>query len=172
MLPRVRFSVSLPRADRVHHVTQGNVRVVLSRLPLELWRRLRAVHFNDRSRGARLFGYVNRGRREIALCALPPRMALTGVLRMGQTPQEFGAEPHRKWPALAIRRFVLYHVFLHELGHLQTVEGRARSERLSFAREKLAEEFAIAWRARLWSEPFAHLDPVHNPPAAGELRAE
>jgi len=169
-MPReVKFSVSTPRADRVHHVNEADVRIVLSRLPVELWRRLRAVHFNDQSRGGRVFGYVNRGRREIALCALPPRMSLTRSLAKGWTPEQFGATPGRKWPALAIRRFLLYDVFLHELGHLQMVNGRAQRNRLRFAREKLAHDFATEWCSRLWSERFDHPDPVHNPPKPEEL---
>ena len=39
------------RADRVHHVTEEDVRVVVSRLPEELYGRLREVHFSDRSWG-------------------------------------------------------------------------------------------------------------------------
>jgi hypothetical protein len=70
-----------------------------------------------------------------------------------------------------MRRFVLYDVFLHELGHLQLVDQGARSERLKFARERLAHEFAADWRHRLWSEAFDHADPVHNPPSAEELAA-
>jgi hypothetical protein len=166
MTPKIRFSVSAPGADRVHHVNEQDVRVVLSRLPVELWRRLRAVHFNDRCRGARRFGYVNRGRREIALCALPPRMSLTRALAPGWTPEQFGARRGRKWPALAVRRFLLYDVSLHELGHLQLVDGKAHSDRLKYAREKLAHDFAAEWANRLWSELFPHRDPVHNPPGA------
>jgi hypothetical protein len=90
---------------------------------------------------------------------------------MGDIPEQFGAMPGRKWPTLAIRRFMLYNVFLHELGHLQLVNGEARSDRLKFAREKLAQEFAIEWRGRLWSEPFEHQDPVHNAPSIVELKA-
>jgi len=70
-ISRIRFSICSAGADRVHYVTEENIRVVLSRLPSELWHRLRAVHFNDRSRGARVLGYVNEGLREIAVCALP-----------------------------------------------------------------------------------------------------
>jgi hypothetical protein len=167
----VKFTVSAPGADRVHHIHEGDVRIVLSRLPVELWRRLRAVHFNDQSRGARVFGYVNRGRREIALCALPPRMSFSRSLVNGLTPERFGARRGGKWPALAIRRFLLYDVFLHELGHLQRVDEKARSARLKFAREKLAHDFAAEWCGRLWAEPFDHPDPVHNPPSPQELEA-
>jgi hypothetical protein len=148
-------------------VTEQDVRVVLSRLPGALYQRLRAVHFNDRAL-ARTFGYVSRGSREIALCALPPRMSLRRALIRGQTPEQFGAKPGEKWPPLAMRRFLLYDVFLHELGHPQMVDG-ARTTRLKFAREKLAHEFATEWRNRLWSERFDHADPVHNPPTRQEL---
>jgi hypothetical protein len=168
-LSQVKFSVSAVGADRIHHVNEEDVRVVLSRLPLELWYRLRAVHFNDRSRGARVLGYVNYGRREIALCALPPRVSFWRALERGERPGQFGAQRGRQWPSLAIRRFILYDVFLHELGHLQLVNGNARSERLRFAREKLAQAFAVQWRKRLWSAPFPNPDPVHNPPRLGEL---
>jgi hypothetical protein len=96
-------------------------------------------------------------------------MGLTKDLRMGQAPEKFGARRGQKWSALAIRRFLLYEVFLHELGHLQPVDLRARSDRLKFARETKAEEFAVEWCARLWSVPYDHPDPAHNPPTAEEL---
>jgi hypothetical protein len=165
----LKFSYAPPGSDRIYHVNARDVCVVLRRLPEELWSRLRAVHFNDRSRGARRLGYVNRARREIALCALPPRMSLTRFLVKGQTPERFGAVRNKQWPSLAIRRFLLYDVFLHELGHLQLISEKRRSQRLRFADEKLAEEFAMKWYKRLWSEPFAHPDPVHNPPTQQEL---
>lgn len=169
MSSQVRFSLSKPGADRLHYVTAEDIGIVLSRLPIEVRQRLRAVHFNDRSRGARVLGYVNRGRREIALCALPPRMSLRQTLVKGQTPEQFGAKADQKWPRLAVRRFILYDVFLHELGHLQPINENTRSVRLRFAREKLAQAFAMEWCNRLWSEPFHHPDPVHNPPAPEEF---
>src|SRR5262249_29248872 len=146
-----------------------DVRILLDRLPTEVWGRLRAVHFNDRSRGARCLGYVNRGRREIALCALPPRMSLTRFLGRGQSPEQFGAKRGRQWPALAIRRRLLYGTFLHELGHLQIIDDKATTVWRKFAMETKAQEFAMNWCQRLWSRPFDHPDPVHNPPTALEL---
>jgi hypothetical protein len=169
MSPQVRFSSSIPGADRIHYVNEEDVRIVLSRLPGDIWSCLRTVHFNDRSRGARVLGYVNRGRRDIALCALPPRVSLARVLVRGQTAEQFGARRGHKWPALAVRRFMLYDVFLHELGHLQLVDEDARSVRLKFAHEKLAQSFAVQWCNRLWSTPFAHPDPVHNRPTQEEF---
>ncbi len=169
MPPQVRFSVAKPGADRIYHVNEADVRVVLSRLPIELWGRLRAVHFNDQARGNRTLGYVNQGRRDIALCALPPRVSLRQTLRNGQTPRMFGATSGEKWPVLAVRRFILYDVFLHELGHLQLINERSSSARLKYAHEKMAQEFAMEWCEKLWSNPFEHPDPVHNPPSQAEL---
>ena len=170
MASDVKFSVSRPKADRVYHVNADDVRVVLNRLPPEVRQRLRAVHFNDRSWAARTLGYVNRGRREIGLCALPPRMSLARFLfRDESSPQEFGAARGKQWPALAIRRLLLYDVLLHELGHLQVIKEEAKSERRKFAMEKCAREFARYWRRLLWSTPFSHPDPVHNPPNLEEL---
>ncbi len=167
----VKFSVSLPYCDRIHHVTEEDVRVVLGRLPQAFLARLRAVHFNDRSRGARVLGYVNRGRREIALCALPPRVSLTRFLARGRSPRTFGAKRGCQWPHVAVRRFMLYDVLLHELGHLQVVNERAKPVRRKFAMETRATEFADTWRKRLWSDPFDHPDPAHNPPTMEEIAA-
>ena len=126
----MKFSVSTPWCDRIHYVNEQDVRVLLGRLPHTLWSRLRAVHFNDRARGNRRLGYVTtRGRREITLCALPPRIGLTRFLVKRQTPEKFGARRGHKWPVLAVRRFMLYDVFLHELGHMQLINERAPSAR-------------------------------------------
>ena len=169
MARNVAFSSTAPQGDRIQHVTEDDVRAVLGRLPEDTYKRLRRVHFNDQSRGARVLGYVNRGRREIALCALPPRMSLTRFLVKGQSPRDFGARRGSQWPQVAIRRFLLYDTFLHELGHLQIVLEHAKSERRKFAMETKAQEFAVSWCRTLWSEPFDHPDPVHNPPGAEEL---
>jgi|SRR5579862_1723338 len=125
-LQRIRFSVSKVASDREHYLNSDDIRTVLVRLPLALWAQLRAVHFNDQGWGTRTLGYVTRGRREIAICALPPRISLTRVLVCGtgsnghkrKSPTEFGAVRGMQWPRVAVRRFLLYDVFLHELGHL------------------------------------------------------
>jgi hypothetical protein len=163
-MQRIKFSTTIPGCDRRHYLTEEDVMVVLSRLPEETWQRLRAVHFNDRARGNRIAGYVSKGRREITICALPPRLSLSRALSPGQSCEQFGAKRGEKWPLLAVRRFLLYNVFLHELGHLQLVNETTKSERMRFAREKFAQEFADKWRKKLWSEHFDHPDPVHNAP--------
>jgi hypothetical protein len=62
-LRRIRFSVAKPKGDREHYLTFEQICTLLKRLPLDVWSRLRGVHFNDRSWGARVLGYVNGGRR-------------------------------------------------------------------------------------------------------------
>jgi tetratricopeptide (TPR) repeat protein len=168
-MPALRITVSPPGGDRVHHVTPDDIRVVLSRLPADVCGRLKAVHLNDRCSGVRRLGYVNRARRELALCACPPRLSLARFLVRGQSPGRFGARRGRQWPGLAVRRFLLYDVLLHELGHLQPVDVRARSSRRRFAGETLAQAFAMRWCATLWAEPFDHPDPVHNRPTPAEF---
>ncbi len=169
-MPReIQFSSSPPGADRVYHVSDDDIRVVIARLPAEALGRLRRVHFNDMSRGGRVLGYVNKGRREIAMCALPPRMSLARFLMKGQSPRQFGARRGTQWTTVALRRFLLYDVFLHELGHLQLVDERAKSNRRQFAGETKAEEFAMYWCHRLWSQPCDHPDPAHRPPTEAEL---
>ena len=175
----IKFSCSRTGAGRKQFLNEEDVRVVLSRLPEELWERLRAVHFNDRAWGNRLLGYVNHGHREIAICALPSQVSLTKFLahprstlsRPRRSPAEFGALRGRQWPEIAVRRFMLYEVFLHELGHLQIVDPDARRVQRKFASETKAEEFAKYWRANLWSRHFDHPDVIHNRATDDELHA-
>ena len=174
---QIRYSYTRPGEKRRHYINVDDVETLLSRLPEALWSRLRAVHFNDRSGGCRLLGYVNMGHREIAICALPPRVSMTKFLahpgstlrRLRPSPREFGAIRGKQWPQLAVRRFVLYDVFLHELGHLQIVDPRAKRLKRKFASETKAGEFASYWRSKLWLNKFDHPDPVHNPPSRDEL---
>jgi hypothetical protein len=173
----IKFTFSQTGAGRKHYLSEEDVRVLLSRLPEELWKWLRAVHFNDRARGRRVAGYVNWGHREIAICALPSRVSMGTYLAFRaptahcrhRSPSEFGAVRGRQWPEIAVRRFMLYDVFLHELGHLQVVERTARRLRRRFAGETKAQEFADYWRDTLWASRFVHPDPVHDRATREEL---
>jgi hypothetical protein len=95
---------------------------------------------------------------------LPPRVSLTRSLVRGQCPEMFGAVRGRQWPELAVRRFLLYDVLLHELGHLQLIDPKRKAGTRDIAGEKLAQQFADQWRRELWATPFDHPDQVHNPP--------
>lgn len=163
------FHSRLPAGDRRHYVDEADVEVVLSRLPADVTTRIRAIHFTDEARGNRRLGYTStRGRREIALCALPPHVSLNPFLAGPQTALMFGAVKGAQWPSLAVRRFMLYDVLLHEIGHLQVVHENAKRPRRKFAGEVVAQDFANQWREDLWSKPFDHADPVHNSPSAEE----
>ena len=133
---------------------------------------VRTIHFKDQNRpyrGGRAVGYTHHGgSREITLLALPPRVSLTSYLSRSQSPKEFGATRNYQWPRLAVRRFMLYSVLLHEIGHLQVVEKTTKGF-WEKAKEAQANEFALFWRKKLWSENFEHLDPVHNPPTDEEI---
>jgi hypothetical protein len=163
-MAKIKFTYSAVGRDRKHYLNESDVLTVLKRLPLEAWNGLRAIHFNDKSRGVRILGYANPTEHEISICALPPRVALTRALLRGQYPELFGAQRGKQWPELAVKRFLLYDVLLHELGHLQIVEDRPKRGRRKHADEKLAQQFADHWRQTLWSAHFDHPDPVHNPP--------
>jgi len=171
-MAKLKFTYSPVGCDRKHYLDQEDVRVVLNRLPKEAWNGLRAVHFNDKSRGGRVLGYANPREREICICALPPRTSLTHALVRGQSPELFGAVRGRQWPETAVRRFLLYDVLLHELGHLQMIIANQKSGRRTPAREKLAQQFADEWRQKLWSVRLDHPDPVHNPPEYEAVAAE
>lgn len=169
-MQKLHFTRKTPAAGRIHYIDEDDVRVLLGRIPERLWSRLRAVHFNDRAWGNRILGRVSRSRREITICALPEPVSLGRVCGHYGTPApRFGAPGRGRWPRLAVRRFLLYEVFLHELGHMQIVDPSARSMRRKYAGETKAQEFANLWRRRLWKQPFDQPDPAHNPPAPDEL---
>jgi len=70
---------------------------------------------------------------------------------------------------VAIRRFLLYDVLLDQIGHLQIIDANAKGEMRKFAREPKAQEFAMFWCVKLWSQYYDHPDPVHNRPTKEEL---
>lgn len=167
-MPSIAFVVHPPRDNRIHHLSPDDFRVLLGRLPAEAYARLERVHLLDMGRRVRELGCVQPGHREIAIAALPPCVSLNGFMFPGQDPRAYGASWGAAWPAVAIRRFLLYDVFLHELGHMQIVGAKAGSPRKRFAGEVLAHEFALGWRDRLWAQAFAHPDPAHGPPGPEE----
>jgi len=162
---KAKFIYKTPDGDRKHYVDEHDVLTVLERLPKDIWKRLRAVHFNDQSWGTRTLGYANCASKENSICALPPRVSLTRFLVSGQTAEDFGAVKGKQWGEIAVRRFLLYDVLLHELGHLQVVDEKAKNPKRRFANEKLAQVFADKWRMRLWAKDFESNDASHFPPS-------
>ncbi len=156
-------------SDRIYHINEDDVEVVLSRLPRETKARIKTIYLNDQSDGVRTLGYTTkRGRREISICALPENVSLTRFLR-GESPNVYGAKRNKPWPKLAVRRFLLYYVLLHEIGHLQEIDPKSKDNRRRYAGETKAHEFAVHWKRWMWSEVYKHPDVVHNPPTKTEL---
>jgi hypothetical protein len=157
--------------DLVTYVTQDDVEVVIQRIPKEFRTRLRDVFISHRSRGVRWLGSVRiRGRRDIDLYAkLPPRLSLGRFLHRGHSAHMYAAPARGQWPPWAIRRYLLYQVFLHELGHLQLVDPATPNWKRKYAGQTRAQEFADEWRTTLWSSRCDHPDPIHNPPRPEEF---
>lgn len=157
--------------DVVSYVSDEDIKIVLERIPDEFRTRLRDVFKHYESYGVRELGSVRRrGRRDINLCAiLPYRVSLGRFLVKGQKAVEFGAPARGQWTPWAVRRFLLYDVLLHELGHLQVINLQSTNYNRKFASETHAQRFADYWRRKLWSAYFDHPDPVHNHPSPDEL---
>lgn len=156
--------------DLVAYINKREIDLVVERVPQEYRARLRDI-FRLRSSDAKILGSVStRGRRDIDLtAALPIRVSLSRYLHGGQAPGEFGAPKLGQWPPWAVRRFLLYDVLFHEIGHLQIVDPNASRVTRKFASETRAQEFADELRRTLYSEHFEHPDPIHNAPKAVEL---
>ena len=93
-IEKIAFSVTELWSDRVFHITPDDIRVVCRGYPMSTGSDSR-LHTSMIQAGlGRTLGYLTRGRREISICALPPRMSLIRYWDKGHTPEE-----------LAIRRF-------------------------------------------------------------------
>jgi len=157
--------------DLVWYIDDSDVRTVRLRIPEEFKLRLGEVFIRRGRRGVRWLGSVTtRGRRDIELNAfLPYRVSLSRFILRGQAAREFGAPSRGQWPLWAVRRFLLYDVLLHEVGHLQVVDPNATNVNRKHASETRAQEFADTLRRQLWTCDFNHPDPVHNSPQEDEL---
>jgi hypothetical protein len=157
--------------DVVRYISHNDLNIVKERIPKEFHTRLRDTFIWGESYGVRTLGYVTKnGRRDVNLSAfLPYRVSLGRFLVKGQSALEFGTSPRGQWTPWAVRRFLLYDVFLHEIGHLQVVEKTNSNINRKFASETLAQKFADDLRRKLWSSHFDHPDPVHNSPQPDEL---
>jgi hypothetical protein len=157
--------------DVVGYITHAELEIVKKRIPGEFRTRLRDIFIWCESYGVRTLGYVTRaGRRDVNLSAfLPYRVSLRQFLVKGQSALEFGTAARGQWTPWAVRRFLLYDVFLHEIGHLQLIDDKKSNTKRKYASETLAQKFADELRRKLWSSYFEHPDPVHNRPQPDEL---
>ena len=156
--------------DLYRYLTQEDVLVLLNRLPLAEYKHLKSVTFKTCA-GADAYGLVFLKRiKGIVICDQSQRTSIrTNSAKRGRL-DEFGALPHIKWPTVAIRRYLLYGTFLHELRHTQIISPAKKITRDKIPLEKLAEEYADHWRGELYKESFDHPDPVHNLPSDEEKK--
>lgn len=157
--------------ELIRYFSQKDFEIVRDRIPEEYCSRLRDVFVDYTTNGGKNLGWTTRrGRRDIVLCSiLPQRVSLGRFLVKRQSALEFGTLPRGQWTPWAVRRFLLYDVFLHEIGHLQIVNAKKSDFNRKFASESKAQEFADNLRRKLWSEYFEHPDPIHNKPQEDEL---
>jgi hypothetical protein len=156
--------------DLVKYLTSRDIAIVMGRVPVEFKTHIGDVLQRRSSDGKHLGSARPGGTGDITICSmLPVRVSLGRYSYPGQSPAEFGAPKLGQWPPWAVRRFLLYDVLLHEIGHLQIVGKGAWVNRRNFAKETRAREFADELRRTLFSEPFQHSDPIHNAPTNAEM---
>ncbi|MEN0049701.1 MAG: hypothetical protein AAF806_21755 [Bacteroidota bacterium] len=154
--------------DLYRYLKKEDVLVLLNRLPLEEYEHLKSVTFKT-CRGGNAYGRVYHKRSAgIIICDQSARTSIRVTEAKRGSLEEFGALNNMKWPTLAIRRFMLYDVFLHELKHTQLLKNGKKRIVDKIPLEKQAEEYAEYWRGELYQQHFDHPDPVHNLPSEAE----
>jgi len=146
-----------PSRDYYYPCSAEEVRAVIARLPSEYSQHLRAVIFRrisrrDQARGTEAY----RRMRCIVLNAFP----VSNEIDWGKSPPAESARKHyaswcdvwqerdgrwiQTWTAEQARRYHLYHLLLHELGHINQPPFHSLRRRESFA-----EDFALTWARKL-----------------------
>jgi hypothetical protein len=157
--------------DQISYISHKDIEILRERIPIEFRSRLREIFPQYETLGVRRLGWVStNGRRDVNICVyLPYRVSLRRFLVKGQSAFEFGTSPRGQWTPWAVRRYLLYDVFLHEVGHLQIIHSRKSNNNRKYASETKAQEFADNLRRELWKTHFEHSDPIHNSPQEDEL---
>jgi hypothetical protein len=165
------MAIGKTEPDVVKYISDTDLEIVKQRIPAKFCTRLRDIFTWCESYGVRRLGFVTKnGRRDVNLSAfLPYRVSLGRFLVKGQSALEFGTSARGQWTPWAVRRFLLYDVFLHEIGHLQVIDSKTSNTNRKFASENLAQKFADELRRKLWYSYYDHPDPVHNRPQPDEL---
>jgi len=146
-----------PSRDYYHPCSPEQVRAVLSRLPRRLTRDLRAVILRRLPRSDRERGVEARRRMQcIVLNAFP----VSNEVDWGPAPPAEHCRKHyaawcdawehrnskwiQVWTLQQVQRYYLYHLLLHELGHINQPPFHSLRRRESFA-----EDFALTWARKL-----------------------
>jgi hypothetical protein len=161
-----RVSVHRPPPGFLHPATRAEVQALLREAGEECTYGLRAVHLGapahldgGRLRFGRLIvpGIIVLAAQAAPPWVLPGRLPAAEQERLRRSGAEVslagdGAQTVVAWPAGMLRRFVLFDVLLHELGHhVLQHQRRAPARRIVRTRdhEACAERLARRWRERL-----------------------
>lgn len=146
-----------PSRDFYHPCTPKQVRAVLSHLPRRYTRHLRAVVFRrlpkrDHERGVE-------ARRRMS-CIVLNAFPASNEIDWGTAPPAESTRRHytswcdrwerregrwiQVWTPEEVQRYYLYHLLLHELGHINQPDYHSLRRRESFA-----EDFALTWARKL-----------------------
>ncbi|MBL9130478.1 MAG: hypothetical protein JNG86_04715 [Verrucomicrobiaceae bacterium] len=151
------FITENPSRDYYHPCGEEDIRRVLAHLPRKHWRHLRAVVFrrstaHDRNRGVEA--------RRRYLCVILYPFPVTNELDWGAKPPPMSIRSHyapwcdrwevregrhvQIWTPEEVRRYFRYHLFLHEMGHLNQPAFHSLTRR-----EDFAEDYALTWARKL-----------------------
>jgi hypothetical protein len=146
-----------PSRGFYHPCTTEEYVEVLSQLPEDLTGNLRAIILRRTSKRDLQLGVEARRR---YLCVLLNSFPVSRRLMFGRKPPTELSVSHYKpwctswrtaegkwfleWSEAEIRRYYLYHLFLHELGHINQPNFHALKRR-----EDFAEGFALEWARKL-----------------------
>ena len=156
------FITGNPSRDYYHPCSEEDLREVLAHLPRQHWKHLRAVVFRrstsrDRDRG------VEARRRYFCVILYP--FPVTNEVDWGTRPPSKLARSHyapwcdrwevrdgrhlQVWTAGEVRRYYRYHLFLHEMGHLNQPVFHSLTRREDFAEDY----YAWSWARKLGQLP-------------------
>lgn len=146
-----------PSRDYFHPVNEAEIRSALAKMPKRLTRRLRAVLLPRITARDAVHGIEARRR---YLCIIlnpfpkslhqfwtqapPSEMAIRHYMPWGATWEQAERGWYQVWTLDHLKRYYLYHLLLHELGHINQPAFHALKRRESFA-----EDFALTWARRL-----------------------
>lgn len=147
-----------PSSEYFHPCTEADYLGVLERLPEELTSSLQAIVLRRTPKRDAALGIEAWKRyRCVVMNAFPKAMVMTWVGHVTLKAMRHYAPWCRtwsnspdlryfwlQWSSKELRRYYLYHLFLHELGHINQPDFHA-----SRRREEFAENFALEWARRL-----------------------
>jgi hypothetical protein len=147
-----------------YHPCEGEEYIsVLQRLPIEISRGVRAIVLHRTSKLELRMGIEARMRFDCVIMNAFPR----SKFMIWGSPPKLGTRRHYgrwcsrwlekdgrvvlEWSLEEIRRYYLFHLFLHEVGHIYQPQFHE-----SRRREEFAENFALEWASRLNELPPNH----------------